>query len=152
MAVVDPPKAGVTGSNPVGGATSDQRKRDGPHGPACALVCSCGLQFAPRIIIMLPRMIIMFQSSSTQNTSSRNLAASSGDGGSGFGLLPRPLRGRAVWDSSHSHRTVAENAPLTIEWICRTVETAIGVHACGRHVTAAQSCSPPVLCSTAAPS
>jgi hypothetical protein len=38
-----------------------------------------------------------------------------------------------------SHRTAADSVPLMIEWICRTVEAAIGTHACGAHPATAQS-------------
>jgi hypothetical protein len=44
------------------------------------------------------------------------------------------------------HRTAAFMTLLMIEWIWRTVDLAIGLHLCGTHLLATQSCSPSALC------
>ena len=60
---------------------------------------------------------------------------SAGDGGSGSGVFARGrCATRAGFDEIHSHRTAADSVPLMIEWICRTVDAAIGLQACGRHL------------------
>jgi hypothetical protein len=46
--------------------------------------------------------------------------------------LSRPGRVRLI----QSQRTAALSVPLTIEWICRTVEAAIGLHTWGAHFAA----------------
>ncbi|MGH3908025.1 MAG: hypothetical protein ACRDTE_28175 [Pseudonocardiaceae bacterium] len=50
-------------------------------------------------------------------------------------FLPR-TRSAQDWTSANPHRTAAESAPLMMEWICGTVEAAIGLHVCGRHPAA----------------
>jgi hypothetical protein len=77
------------------------------------------------------------------NAASSRRAASAGDGGSGSGAFARGrCATRAGLEVIQSHRTAADSVPLMIEWIYRTVEAAIGTHACGAHPATAQSCSP----------
>ncbi len=77
------------------------------------------------------------QSSSISNAASTSWAAAAGDGGSGCGGF---CFGRwAVFVGLvliQSHRTAAFSVPLMIEWICRTVDAAIGLHVCGLHFAA----------------
>jgi len=74
------------------------------------------------------------RSSSIANASSMISAASSADGGCGFGLGARGF----VTDSigltrSQSQRMAALNAPFRMTWICRRVDFPSGRHVCGLH-------------------
>jgi hypothetical protein len=72
------------------------------------------------------------QSSSTANAPSTIRAASDGEGGSGCGGVWRGRWApRAGLVAIQSQRTAALSAPLITACTCRTVDAAIGLHACG---------------------
>ena len=74
-------------------------------------------------------------------------AACSVDGGCGSGAFWFGVRAAAAGLTLiHFHRTALSQALLRIQWICRTVDAAIGLHSCGRH-RASHSWSRVVLCS-----
>lgn len=81
------------------------------------------------------------QSSSISNAASSKRAASLADGGLGSGAFDfGRCATRAGFEEIQSQRVAADRVPLMIEWICRTVDAAIGRHTCRRQPSAAQSC------------
>jgi hypothetical protein len=76
------------------------------------------------------------QSSSISNAAPTSLAAIAGDGGSGCGGFCLDHWAAFVGlVLVQSHRTAAFIVPLMIEWIWRTVDAAIGLHARNVHFT-----------------